>query len=38
MIHLELQNAASIAAIILTTEAAVADFDDKDEKGAAIII
>lgn len=34
-----LQNAASIAGMILTTEAVVADFDDeKDEKSAAIII
>ena len=35
----ELQNAASIAALILTTEALVADYDEeKDEKSAAIII
>lgn len=34
-----LQNAASIAAMVLTTEALVADFDDeKDEKNATIII
>jgi chaperonin GroEL len=34
-----LQNAASIAAMILTTEAVVADFDDeKDDKTPAIII
>ena len=33
------QNAASIAAMVLTTEAVVTDFDDeKDEKGPAIII
>ncbi|MBW2989757.1 chaperonin GroEL [Candidatus Woesearchaeota archaeon] len=35
----ELQNAASIAAMILTTESVVTDFDEeKDEKSAAIII
>lgn len=35
----ELQNAASIASMILTTEVLVADFDDeKDERSAAIII
>jgi len=34
-----LQNAASIAAMVLTTEALVADFDEeKDDKGPAIII
>jgi chaperonin GroEL len=34
-----LQNAASIASMVLTTEALVADFDEKkDQKGATIII
>ena len=34
-----LQNAASIAAMVLTTEALVTEFDDeKDEKSSAIII
>lgn len=39
VVRTEIQNAASIAGMILTTEALVADFDDeKDEKSAAIII
>ena len=39
VVRSELQNAASIAAMVLTTEALVADFDKKeDEKQPAIII
>ncbi len=39
VVRLELQNAASIAAMVLTTEALVTDYDEeKDEKSAAIII
>jgi chaperonin GroEL len=39
VVRLGLQNAASIAGLILSTEVAIADFDDeKDQKTAAIII
>lgn len=39
VVRTALQNAASIAAMVLTTEGLVADFDDeKDEKSPAIII
>ena len=39
VVRTEIQNAASIAGMILTTEALVTDFDEeKDEKSAAIII
>lgn len=39
VVRLALQNAASIAGLILTTEAAITDFDEeKDTKTAAIII
>ena len=39
VVRLAFQNAASIAAMVLTTEALVADFDDeKDEKAPTIII
>ncbi len=34
----ELQNAASISAMVLTTEALITNYDEKDEKTAAIII
>lgn len=39
VVRMAVQNAASIAAMVLTTEALVTDFDDeKDEKNQAIII